>query len=343
VEVRYTLGSQSQVVVSLTGPESATLLSEQQGAGDHIIRFTGVITGNRQLGDYSLTRSLVPPGDYTIKVEANGTEQSVSFKVDPPATGATTVPAIENLVMKPDTISPNSDAVDDVTEITFRTNETSTLRADLTSPNGTRTVAFAPQEKGPGEQSLVVNGQDLAGNPLPDGTYTMTLQVEDIVGNRAEAQRLLTIQNSGQPSIEILKVEIAPQQITLGSSIAVSITVRNNGKVPLRTQGPDPGYRYDTNSSYSSIEGGKWVDRAGLWRVGVDWDGNTGGGPYRYPFRWALKPGGEPLMPGETTLTGGKITVLKQERKMWFYAGVLQEGIRIVLDRLGRTAVDVSY
>ena len=39
----------------------------------------------------------------------------------------------------------------------------------------------------------------------------------------------------------------------------------------------------------------------------------------------------------EQVTTGGKITVLKQEQKMWFYAGVLQEGIKIVLDRLGRT------
>ena len=31
------------------------------------------------------------------------------------------------------------------------------------------------------------------------------------------------------------------------------------------------------------------------------------------------------LMPGEEAVTGGKIHILKQERAMWFYAGVLQD------------------
>ena len=48
-------------------------------------------------------------------------------------------------------------------------------------------------------------------------------------------------------------------------------------------------------------------------------------------------------MPNETVVTGGKITILKQERRMWFLAGILQEGIRIVRDRLGVTPVDVSF
>ncbi len=48
-------------------------------------------------------------------------------------------------------------------------------------------------------------------------------------------------------------------------------------------------------------------------------------------------------MPGETVVTGGNIVILKQEREMWFYAGALQEGIRIALDRLGRTRVDVDF
>lgn len=340
LEVRYTLGSAEQVNAQLQGPATATLLSARQDAGEHILRFTGVISDNQKLGDSTLVRRVVPSGDYTINIASGGSNQSVHFKVDTPAS-ASTLPTVSNLVVKPEVISPNADAVDDQAEMTFRTNETATLRVDLSGADGTHTLQFAPQEKGPGEQNIVVTGQDLAGNALPNGAYTITLQVEDAPGNRVEATHLLTIQGGGQPSIEILKVEIAPQQITLGSSIAVSVTVRNTGDVPLRTQGPDPGYTYTTNDSYSSIEGGKWTDKAGLWRVGVDWDGNSGGGgPYRYPFRWGF---GKTLMPGETVITGGHITILKQERRMWFYAGVLQEGIRIVLDRLGRTPVDVSF
>ena len=48
-------------------------------------------------------------------------------------------------------------------------------------------------------------------------------------------------------------------------------------------------------------------------------------------------------MPGEEAVTGGTIRILKQERTMWFYGGVLQEGVRIVLDRLGRTQINVSF
>jgi hypothetical protein len=155
-----------------------------------------------------------------------------------------------------------------------------------------------------------------------------------------QAERPLLIEGGGEPDVEILRVEIAPQQITLGSAIAVSITVKNTGNVPLRTHGPDPGYTYTTNDSYSSIEGGKWVDRPGLWRVGVDWDGNAGGAAYRYPFRWGF---GKTLMPGETVVTGGNIVILKQESRMWFFAGLLQEGVRIVRDRLGPTLVNVSF
>ena len=276
-----------------------------------------------------------------LHISAENGKESASHDIDLRIDSSNTeAPTISNLTIRPETISPNSDAIDDVAELTFRTPETTTVSVNLTSPSGSTTLAYPPVERGPGEQNVVVTGQDLAGNTLPDGTYTMTLRLDDQVGNRVEAYRTITIEGGGEPSIEILEVEIAPQQIILGNSVAVSITVRNNGNVPLRTQGPDPGYTYTTNDSYSSIEGNRWTDKPGLWRVGVDWDGNTGGGPYRYPFRWGL---GKTLMPGESVTTGGRITVLKQESTMWFYAGVLQEGVRIVLDRLGRTRVEVSF
>jgi hypothetical protein len=289
-------------------------------------------------GGTEAERRVVPAGEYRLVLEASGTTHAVNFSVAPTDTEP---PSIEHLTLQPERISPNSDAVDDVAELTFRTGSTSTLSVLMTSQNGDEIRLKAGQEVPGGEQSVLINGQTPAGEVIPDGTYTVTVRARDNVGNLVTSSRRLTVEAGGEPEITVVRVEIKPREITLGSSIQVSITVRNTGKVPLRTHGPDPGYEYTTNDSYSSIEGGKWVDQAGLWRVGVDWDGNSGGGgAYRYPFRWGF---GKTLMPGEEVTTGGRIRILKQESRMWFYGGVLQEGIRIVRDRLGRTPVDVDF
>lgn len=344
IEVRYTLQEDAHVLARVDGLRAGTILQDSDlPAGEHVVRFTGVTTTTRPMDGYTIVRDLLPAGGYRVAITAQnahvpgGSHADVPFTLDSPTTSP---PALSNLAIRPDTISPNSDAVDDVAELTFRTEQTATISVHLTDAKSKETLVFAPQQKGPGEQNIALNGQDLLGDTLPDGNYTATLRLEDRAGNRVEAQRALQVEGGGEPAIDVLKVEVSPQQIMLGNSIEVSMTVKNVGNVPLRSQGPDRGYTYTTNDSYSSIEGGKWVDRAGLWRVGVDWDGNSGGAAYRYPFRWGF---GKTLMPGETVTTGGKITILKQERKMWFFAGVLQEGIRIVRDRLGITAVEVGF
>jgi hypothetical protein len=338
VEVHYTLGSKQPVTAMLDGPVKATLFSGDQAAGDHLLRFNGVINTSEPSGDTQVVRRVVPAGDYRIVVQAGGIQGSASFNV---SQSKQDVPAIQSVVVHPDTISPNGDAVDDVAEATFRTTETATLRLDLYDKTGNKTPVLAPIKKGPGEQNVVITGQDELGNPLPDGVYTATVQATDDVGNRIEASKPITIEAGGKPDISILSVDFTPTQIIEGDTISVTIKVKNTGKVPLRTQGPDPGYTYTTNDTYASIANGQFTDKAGLWRAGVDWDGNSGGGgAYRYPFRWGF---GHTLVPGEEAVTGGTIRILKQERTMWFYGGVLQEGVRIVLDRLGRTQINVSF
>ena len=338
IELQYNLPERATVTALLEGPVSSTLMTTEQAPGLHTFRFNAVLMDNTPHEGYSSVRRVVPDGFYIIRISANSrqlTDANVAVQ-----NADTTPPTLQNIVIKPEVVSPNSDAVDDVAEVTFRTEQTATLSIDLTDNKGQVTPMLAPVEKGPGEQNAVITAQDLIGQPLPNGVYTATIRAEDRAGNRVEAYRPVKVEGAGEASIEILKVEITPQQIIAGQAISVSITVRNNGDVPLRTQGPDAGFTYTTNDTYASIEGNRYTDKAGLWRIGVDWDANGGGGAYRYPFRWGF---GKTLMPGETVITGGKIVILKQEREMWFYAGVLQEGIRIALDRLGRTRVGVDF
>ena len=279
IQVSYTLGRDGDVTATLDGPVKAVLLSDSQKAGDHIVRFNGTIEQNTPLPDSDATRlrSVAPAGDYTITITSGNATGSATFKV---AAVNSSVPTIQNLLSHPDTISPNQDAIDDVGELTFRTDLTATLSANLFSSTGDKTSMLAPTKKGPGEQNVVIDGKDALGNTLPDGVYTATVRADDALGNRVEASTPITITGGGEPSITLLSVDFTPTQIIAGGEISVTIKLKNTGNVPLRTQGPDPGYTYTTNDSYSSIEGGKWVDRAGLWRAGVDWDGNSGSGAH---------------------------------------------------------------
>ncbi len=139
---------------------------------------------------------------------------------------------------------------------------------------------------------------------------------------------------------EIVDVRFTPSSLMLGLPVRVRITVRNAGPVTLRTQGPEPGFTYTTNETFSSVQGGAFAERAGLWRVGVDWDANSGGGPRRYPFRWGF---GHDLAPGEETTVEGFIQILEHQSEMSFFAGLIQEGIGFPVDQVGRQRMQVGF
>ncbi len=346
IQLGYTLGRPATVTLQVQPPSGAPVTiraAEHQAAGAHFVLFNGVVpTGATPGPDVTQVAAVLPDGTYHFTVAAtpdggSPTQATGTFAVQ----GAQTQPpGLENLQVYPATISPNSDAVADVAQISYRLTETSTTSVTLTGANGPPITVRAPARTAAGEERVDFNGQDLLGNPVADGTYTVTVRVEDPAGNAVAAQRPLQVVDAGAPSIAVRKVQITPPAIMLGGTIHVQIVVQNTGKVPLRTQGPDSGFTYTTNELYASIANGQYVDKAGLWRVGVDWQGNAGGAPYRYPFRWGF---GQTLAPGATaTITGG-ITILKQERTMWFYAGVLQEGVTIAADQLGLTPIQVSW
>ncbi|NNJ10646.1 hypothetical protein EKD04_009920 [Chloroflexales bacterium ZM16-3] len=318
----------------------------------YVLRFDGTVPTS----DPVLLRRLLPPGTYTMVVVAQASGGAPEERRLPLAiTGSDLpIPDVQNLLVSPQTISPNADAVHDVTEITYRLPVSATVNIDITAPTGESIPVVTREEEGPYEQHHVWNGKRPNGSLLPSGVYTYTVQAEDDYGNLVRRHGQITLEDVGQPEARIVYASIAPQRLMLGEVLTVTIRVKNTGTVPIRTYGPPSGYQYTTDDVFSSVDGGRYTAQAGgFWRVGLDWDANSGGGPKRYPFRWALSPkppeqwkvsGVEDwLMPGEEVEVIGQVVILQRETKMGFYVGLIQDGVGFFQDRSARTIVEVGF
>src|SRR4051794_36737732 len=85
-------------------------------AGDYVFHFDGTVPGPGPN-----ERSVLPSGDYRIQLEAATDRQTQRSVVELPIRDADSVrPGVTELALLPDHISPNFDARDDVTTITYR-------------------------------------------------------------------------------------------------------------------------------------------------------------------------------------------------------------------------------
>lgn len=355
--ISYTIGRGATVDIYILDAAGArfdlrTAQPRPANASPYVLRFDGTVPTD----DPELLRRLLPPGDYTVVVAAQSADGQREQRELPLAiTGAALpLPAIENLVVAPDTISPNADAIGDIVEFTYRLPVSATVDIDVTTPAGEQIPVVTRAEQGPYEQSELWNGKRPNGALLPAGMYTYTVRAEDAFGNVVRRQGPLTLENVGQPEARIVAAYIAPQRVMLGEVVTVTVRVRNTGTVPIRTYGPPSGFAYTTDDVFSSVDGGRYVSQAGgFWRVGMDWDANSGGGAKRYPFRWALSerppeqwatPGVEDfLMPGEEVEIVGRVRVQQRETRLGFYVGLIQDGVGFFQDRTARTIVEVGF
>lgn len=319
----------------------------------YVLRFDGSVPTD----DPQIVRRLLPPGQYTLVVAARAASGNATAERRLPLViggDAVEPPIIENLMVWPPVISPNADAIDDVAEFTYRLPVSATVNIEVLAPNGEVIPVVTREEEGPYEQRHVWNGKRPNGSLLEAGVYTYTVRAEDAFGNVVQRQGQITLADVGQPEARIVYSMIAPQRVMLGEVITVTIRVRNTGTVPIRTYGPPSGYEYTTDEVFSSVENGIYAAQAGgFWRVGMDWDANSGGGPKRYPYRWSISPRppeewAQPfvedfLYPGEEAEIIGRVRILQRETRMGFYVGLIQDGVGFFQDRTGRTIIDVGF
>ena len=345
LNIPYHIGQAARVSVSLQGPDGQQYQlrqNEERSPGSYTLRVTGEIA----LTETNLSQTrLLPSGNYHYNIQAvassGGATSQASGQfaiVNSPATNA--IPQIDGLTALPATISPNFDAREDTSLIAWRTSQPATVTVSISNDSGFNKIITSLKNQPAQEDKTTFDGLDEKGEPLADGTYTYTIQAADQWGNVTRRAGQIQIKDGGIPTASIEQVSIEPTSIVEGGYVTVTMRVKNTGKVPIRSQGPESGYTYSTNDVYSSIESGKYKDAAGFWRVGVDYESNSGGGASRYPFRWGF---GDELMPGQEVQVVGVIKVERQEQKLTFYAGLIEEQVRLPQDHLQPTVVNISY
>ncbi len=341
-EVQYRLGTSATVSAGIEGPDGRSWAVHDRVArpvpGVYELSLDGTVPGP---GPHE--RQALADGTYRVvlRAEAGGRSQEVAVPLE--IRDADTTPAeIENLTLLPDHISPNSDAIDDVTRVTYRLTKTARAIpfADRILPDGQRRRAWTGEERKleAGEQQLVWDGF-LSGQPLPDGTYEFGIRAADAAGNVREARQPIVVEAGGIPEAKIVWARISPTEIIRGGEVCLDATVRNTGQTVLRTEGPDPGYVYDSFDTFQSINDHAFVEHAGYWRIGLDWAGSADTAGARYPFRWGF---GRDLPPGKEAEVRGCVRVRNEGTKLVFFAALIQENIAIREKGIGMVQVRVS-
>ncbi len=342
VDITYALGAPASVSAYIrAGDGRQWVVYEDQPrptAGEYTLGLDGTVPGPGQH-----ERRVLPDGDYRVVVRATAGDNRQEVDVPIAIAGAdTSAPEVQNLQLFPDRISPNFDAIDDITRISYRVTKDSRVTpfADEVLQDGRRQRRWTGEEVKveAGEQRIQWDGT-VSGVPLPAGSYEVGVRAQDSAGNVSETRRPLAIEASGVPEAKIVWAQISPREIVRGGQVCADVTVRNIGQTVLRTEGPDPRYVYNSFDTYSSIAGHDFVEHAGYWRVGLDWAGSADTAGARYPFRWGF---GNDLGPGEEATVHGCVQVNDERQKMVFFAALIQENVAIRESGTGLTQVLVS-
>ena len=180
---------------------------------------------------------------------------------------------------------------------------------------------------GPGETTIVTGAVHVH---TPGAKRYWAGLVQEYVQWMQDQQGTQTV--TVRPGPVITNVSLTPTTVPVGQTLNVSITVRNDGDVPLQTQGPDPGFAYEESDTFLSRG---FADQQGAFRVGIDLDRRTG---VDHPYRWGL---GAPLAPGQSATITGTIR-LQTAQSQNYWAGLVQERIAWLVDRQGTALIVVS-
>ncbi len=316
--------------------------------GPYHVYFAGVVDGyvlpGEQFEGFTVTKRVLQDGVYTWTVEAtdqNGETASVTGTLTI-ADADTALPELRGFSIYPPVFTPNRDSISDrVTINVDLKKDVEELTVYLEGQDGTR--YHVAEDETITELNMAGwhtfdydAGVDRGADPPPDGTYTVTMEARDAVGQWTMAQGTLTIKDGGVPRAYILNAEVewSTSTLPLGETLYFTLTVENDSVVPIRTSGPPPGTVYDSDQNYATL--GEY-EQSGAFRVGIHCETS----PIDHPWRWAVGGPDDLVSDGEghrylpagarAVITGGIrfVDYVAARNPQYCYASLIHEDVEI--------------
>lgn len=158
--------------------------------------------------------------------------------------GCGSPPLLTDVLVRPATISPDADGVDDVAAIEYRIGRNSRLTITFVAPDGTQHTFRDSKRRTPGSYTALFGG-GVGGRVLGDGTYTVVVEVADPdTGETQREERQLSIVGADTtlPTLDDFAVfpsEFTPNQDGIGDRVAISYHLAKPADVRLWIENED--------------------------------------------------------------------------------------------------------
>lgn len=384
--IRYSIGRAANVsiyFIDSAGHRHYFRNNERRSRGDYKVYWSGVTTDPEvravKGGSMLVESHVLPDGDYTWVIEAvepSGRTERAEGKITLSG-GDESFPEVRNFTVMPQEFTPNQDGIRDRVSVSYylmKDAERVDVYLKPLHPLTGKELLRYPIAEDPTKSVSETGkagyhgydydgGVDLGAEPPPDGDYAVYADIEDKIGNHVVVSSTLTIKEGGKPRANIVGGEIDWEgdvnrtvSVLLDNTFCFTATVENGGNVPIRTSGPWPGQTFKFSENYNTLairENEKsWLQQAGAWRFGVNFD-STG---VDYPFRWAIgRPedlekriiDGRPqyyLLPGTRGQTGGCIQMdaVPPVGTQFWWGGLIHEFVAVANDAVDRISVNVG-
>jgi len=122
-------------------------------------------------------------------------------------------PLLEDVAVRPATISPNADGQEDVAEITYTVTRQADVSIYFLDAEGQRHDFRVNKRRSKGERTAYFGGV-IDGRLLPDGDYTMVVEATDERGRPARAEASITLVDGDKEYLRIQGLSIWPRKFT---------------------------------------------------------------------------------------------------------------------------------